>query len=91
MATKADKPKDDWYAIVKELETKHQRTSRNFPKLGDGLVDARTEARNSSRSPSRVSTIFNSVTTAIHVKPESKNKTLPRNYNASKFSSENES
>jgi hypothetical protein len=91
MATTADKPKDEWYSLVQELERKQQRTSRNFPKLGDDLLDSRTETRNSSRSPSRVSTIFNTVTTAIHIKPESKNKTLPRNYSASRFSSENQS
>ena len=91
MATTADKPKDEWYSLVQELELKQKRTSRNFPKLGDGMLDARTEKRNSSKSPPRASTIFNTVTTAIQMKPDNKNKTLPRNYSASQFSSENQS
>ena len=93
LATGADKPTDDWYTVVQELEKNQKRSSRSFQNIGENLLDAKEpEKRNStSRSPTRSSTLFDTVRTVMNTKSDSKNKTLPRNYNASKFSSENQS
>ena len=74
LAIGADKPTDDWYTVVQELEKNQKRTSRSFQNIGESFLDAKEpEKRNStSKSPTRSSTLFDTVRTVIHTKSDSK-------------------
>lgn len=92
MASNADKPPDDWYNNEHEIKTDNKRRSRGFKNIGPKLLEDRknqVEKQLRDKSPRKTS-LANMVETVFHSKSDQPNKTLPRNFNASRCSSKNE-